>query len=635
MTDSYDKLLFKYSHEMILLVDPITLDIVSASKAVANKLGYTQDELSRMQISDLDTDITAMFFWEDIKSGTENGIVNAQGYFLSSNNMEIPVTKTVTSITDNDRNWLLVYIDDDTEARHNENVLSQLSAQLKATLEATNDGLLVIDQKGRYINMNHRFTDMWLIPQETLNSGKQAIDEWLTDQLTKNSPVQNIHDCLSQSADGDENLTLELKNGNVYELKIQPQLILDKHSGFVLNFHDITEHVRYKEALIKEREKADQANRAKTEFLSNMSHELRTPMNAILGFAQVMQIDLADDDENKENLDEILKAGQHLLNLINEVLDLAKVESGRIELASDNFIINEMITECVIMVSALADQRNIEITFHPTDDVPVTADRHRLRQAMINLLSNAIKYNRQNGTVDITLTAEADHVKIQVRDTGIGIKPEHMKDLFEPFKRLDAEGSDIEGTGIGLTLTRRIIRMMGGALNVKSEVGVGSTFEIILNTHNGVRQADTEEIQMQAQSGLDEVVGSEQYTVLYIEDNLSNIRLVEKLFTRRQNFKLFTCRNALDGIDLAQKTSPDLIFLDISMPVMDGYEVLEKLRSQAQFKTIPIVALSANAMQSDIERGIEAGFDEFLTKPIVISDFYQVIDKLTSNSLIK
>jgi len=189
-----------------------------------------------------------------------------------------------------------------------------------------------------------------------------------------------------------------------------------------------------------------------------------------------MQFGLADDDDNRENLNEILKAGQHLLSLINEVLDLAKVESGRIELSIENFVVNDLINACIMMVSALADGRQIQITFNPAAELSVKADRQRLRQAMINLLSNAIKYNRESGKVDISLVSEANNVKIQVRDTGFGIKPEQMKDLFEPFKRLDAEGSDIEGTGIGLTLTLRIVLMMGCSLDVESEVGIGSTF---------------------------------------------------------------------------------------------------------------------------------------------------------------
>ncbi len=614
---------------MILLVDPRSLEIVTASKAIAKKLGFEQHELIGKQILDIDTDITAMFFWEAMKNGTENGIIDARGYFLSSSDMEIPVSKTVERITDGDRDWLIVHADDISETRKNEDILTHLSAQLKATLEATGDGLLVIDQQGRYINMNHRFTDMWSLSQDTLDKGKQAIDQWLEYQLSEKSPVKDIHACLSGPVSPDSPLTLELKSGQVFELKIQPQVILDKLSGYVLSFHDVTEHVRYKEALIIEREKADEANRAKTEFLSNMSHELRTPLNAILGFGQILLIDIPDDDPGRENLNEIINAGQHLLKLINEILDLAKVESGRIELSIDTFNINDVLGESISLVSTLAASNNISLTLHDSEDVSIKTDRLRLRQALLNLLSNAIKYNSENGSVEVAVTSHADRLQIDVKDTGIGIKPEQMKDLFEPFNRLDAEGSDIEGTGIGLTLTRRIIRMMGGSLNVESQAGIGSTFSISLPVDNTLRQIDTSDNAIHLQEALSEIPDGRPSKVLYIEDDAANIKLISQLLARRPHIQLLTSMKPVEGIEMAFNSSPDVILLDTSLPGMDGYEVLEVLRNEAQFKATPIIAISANAMQSDIEKGIKAGFDEFLTKPLVIEEFYEIIDKLT------
>lgn len=390
---------------------------------------------------------------------------------------------------------------------------------------------------------------------------------------------------------------------------------------------DITEQVEAEWALIAARDEADRANRTKSEFLSSMSHELRTPMNAILGFGQLMEYDATLPDEHQDNVQEILKAGHHLLELINEVLDLSKVESGHVDLSLEPVEVCLIVEDCLALVAPLADQRDIQLSHKGLKGAAVRADRTRLKQALLNLLSNAIKYNRDGGSVRIEVQREgADRLGIRVSDSGPGIPAGRLKELFQPFSRLDAEHSDIEGTGIGLTIAQRLVEMMGGAVGVESEAGVGSTFWIELplesmadaaRDHPGPAGDDAAPMRLEAA----------QHVVLYIEDSPSNIKLIAQILGRRPHVHLLTAHTPELGIELAQSRRPELILLDINMPGMDGYQVLEVLKADARLQAIPVVAITANAMPRDIERGRAAGFADYLTKPIDVAGFFGMLDR--------
>jgi PAS domain S-box-containing protein len=390
---------------------------------------------------------------------------------------------------------------------------------------------------------------------------------------------------------------------------------------------DITEQVEVEWALIAARDEADRANRTKSEFLSSMSHELRTPMNAILGFGQLMEYDATLPDEHQDNVQEILKAGHHLLELINEVLDLSKVESGHVDLSLEPVEVCLIVEDCLALVGPLADQRDIQLSHKGLKGTAVRADSTRLKQALLNLLSNAIKYNRDGGSVRIEVQLEgADRLRIRVSDSGPGIPAGRLKELFQPFSRLDAENSDIEGTGIGLTITQRLVEMMGGAVGVESEAGAGSTFwiELPLESVADVAQdrpglADDGAAPMRLEAA--------QHVVLYIEDNPSNIKLIAQILGRRPHIHLLTAHTPELGIELAQSRRPELILLDINMPGMDGYQVLEVLKADARLQAIPVVAITANAMPRDIERGRAAGFADYLTKPIDVAGFFGMLDR--------
>ncbi len=372
---------------------------------------------------------------------------------------------------------------------------------------------------------------------------------------------------------------------------------------------------------------AEQANLAKSDFLSSMSHELRSPLNAILGFAQLMESDpQPPTPSQKESITQILDAGWHLLNLINEILDLAVIESGKVSLSGESVSLDEVMIECRAMMEPQAHQRGISMTF-PQFDNPcfVSSDRTRLKQILINLLSNAIKYNTARGTVVVDYTVSApDRIRINIKDTGAGLRPEKLAQLFQPFNRLGQEAGGEEGTGIGLVVTKRLVELMGGAIGVDSTVGAGSVFWIELISA-AAPQLAVEGGEAAAHARPHVRHGARLRTLLCVEDNPANLKLVEGLIARRPDLRLLTAVNGTLGIELARAAQPEMILMDVNLPDISGIEAMKTLREDPVTAHIPIVALSANAMPHDIRKGLEAGFFRYLTKPIKVNEFMDTL----------
>jgi CheY-like chemotaxis protein len=374
---------------------------------------------------------------------------------------------------------------------------------------------------------------------------------------------------------------------------------------------------------------ADKANLAKSEFLSSMSHELRSPLNAILGFAQLIDSETPPPTvAQKQSIDQILQAGWHLLKLIDEILDLAKIESRQVSISPEPVSLAEVMLECLAMVEPHAQKRGIMLT-NPRFDIPffVRADRTRVKQVLINLLTNAIKYNVNNGTVEMKCAESAPgRIRVSVGDSGPGLNPEQLSQLFQAFNRLGQEAGGEEGTGIGLVVAKQLVELMGGLIGVESKVGVGSVFWFELAAVQEPRQSTkTSELRLSAHAqGSGE---GHEHTLLYVEDNPANMKLVEQIIARRPNMRLLTAVNGRSGIEIALNSQPDVILMDIDLPDVDGFKALKILRSDPATARIPVLAVSANAMARDIEKGVKAGFFLYVTKPINVKEFMDALDK--------
>jgi signal transduction histidine kinase/ActR/RegA family two-component response regulator len=385
-------------------------------------------------------------------------------------------------------------------------------------------------------------------------------------------------------------------------------------------------------------DEARNANQAKSAFLSSMSHELRTPLNAILGFAQILAADNlpTTPEQKKEFAGHILKSGRHLLTLINEVLDLAKVEAGALTLSMEPVGLAEVLAECRTMIEPLAAARGIRVEFPAAGDPAagdpehgaalVQADHTRLKQVLLNLLSNAVKYNREGGTVTLACEARGpDRLRLSVRDTGMGLRPDQVAALFEPFNRLGQENGLQEGTGIGLVFTKRLVELMKGEIGVTSSPGVGSTFWIELSAAAPLAQLATPVAPDPAHAA-PAPPGAGPRLILYIEDNPANLRLVQEIVGFRADLRLLSAPDGHAGLALAHTHRPAIVLMDLNLPGMGGFEVLAQLRRDPHTAHIPVIALTANAMPRDIERGLSAGFARYLTKPIDIEQFNEAID---------
>jgi PAS domain S-box-containing protein len=491
-------------------------------------------------------------------------------------------------------------------------------------------GMAILALDERFLQVNTSFCKMVGYSNEELRQ-RTAEDITFGDDIEPGRQLaQSLLEGTARST-GDKRYVH--KGGDILWVSRTASIIRDEKGEpqhFLLMVEDISERKENEKKLREAKEEADRANHAKSDFLSRMSHELRTPLNSILGFGQLLDRQ-SPTETQRPRIRYILSAGRHLLNLINEVLDISRIEAGNLQLSLEPVCVEEAIGEALDLMRPLAAERTIALATPSSLDTAtyVLADRQRLKQALLNLLSNAVKYTATRGSVTVSFNySENGVIRISVRDTGAGIPVEKLARLFTPFDRLGAEQSTVEGTGLGLALCQRLMEAMHGSIGVNSTLGNGSTFWLELPQ----AECPLRTLAAQKSAPLTELSSDqESRRLLYIEDNFSNVTLVEQMLAERPALELMTAMQGRVGLELARKHSPDLILLDLHLPDMPGWQVLAQLQSDQMTRDIPVIVISADATAPQIKRLLSAGARAYLTKPLDVAEFFRVIDETFSS----
>ena len=562
--------------------------------------------------------------------------------YIRKDGSRFPAVVSVTALRD-EHDAIIGYLligTDNTARKQIEAEQKQLSQRLRdhqfytrSLFESNIDAIMTTDPAGIITDVNKQMEVLTGCTRDELIGA--PFKNYFTDPERAEKSTKQV---LREKKVTDYELTARARDGKETVVSFNATTFYDrdrKLQGVFAAARDITERKRLDQVLQEKnlelesaRSVAEKANLAKSEFLSSMSHELRSPLNAILGFAQLLESAVPPPTPSqKESVDQILKAGWYLLELINEILDLALIESGRLSLELEPLPLVDVMEECQAMIEPQAQKSAICVTF-PRFEVPlfIRADRTRLKQVLINLLSNAIKYNRPQGTVEVACSvSREERIRISVHDTGAGLSSEQLSQLFQPFNRLGQEARAEEGTGIGLVVSKRLVELMEGEIGVESTVGAGSIFwfELDLATApSPVVGAAAPRATPQAHVQH----GTTLRTLLYVEDSQANVKLVEKILGRRPDLRLLSATDGRTGIEMARTHQPEVILMDINLPGMSGIQALKILRAEPLTASIPVLAISANAMPDDVKKGLEAGFFRYLTKPINVHEFMAALE---------
>ena len=561
--------------------------------------------------------------------------------YIRKDGSRFPAVVSVTALRD-DQDEIIGYLligTDNTARKQIEAEQKKLDQRLRdnqfytrSLIESNIDAIITADPAGIITDVNKQMEALTGCTRDELIGA--PFKNYFTDPERAEASINLV---LSKNKVTDYELTARAIDGKETVVSFNATTFYDRNrklQGVFASARDVTERKRLDQVLQEKNVEleiakllAEKANLAKSDFLSSMSHELRTPLNAILGFAQLLGAGSPPPTTLQMNrLDQITKAGWYLLELINQILDLAAIESGKLSLSQEPVSLTDVMRECQAMMEPQAHQHDIKLTFLPFDNTWfVKADRTRVKQVLINLLSNAVKYNREHGTVEVKCSLSTpERIRISIKDSGMGIAPEKMAQLFQPFNRLGQENGIEEGTGIGLMVTKRLVELMEGIIGMESSVGTGSEFwiELIQNVTPQPAAGKTLSLQRVSQAPGNVVLK----TLLYVEDNPANLMLVEQIIAEHSHFRMLSAADGNLGIALARAHRPDVILMDINLPGINGYQALKILREDPLTAHIPVIAISANAMPCDIGKGLAAGFFRYLTKPIKINEFMNALE---------
>ena len=559
--------------------------------------------------------------------------------YFRKDGSRFPAVVSVTALRD-EQNAIIGYLligTDNTARKQVEAEQKKLDQRLRdqqfytrSLIESNTDALMTTDPSGTISDVNKQMEALTGCTRDELIGA--PFKNYFTDPQHAEAGIKRV---LRENKVTNYELTARARDGKETVVSYNATTFYDRDrnlQGVFAAARDVTERKLLDQALQETnaelqsaKSAAEKANLAKSDFLSSMSHELRSPLNAILGFAQLIESGSpTPSPSQKSSVEQILLAGWYLLELINEILDLSLIESGKLVLSLEPVSLAEVLAECQAMTEPQAHKSGIQVTFPRFETACfVNADRTRTKQVLINLLSNAIKYNRTDGTVDVRCRAtENQRLRIEVHDSGRGLAPEQLAQMFQPFNRLGQEAGIEEGTGIGLVVSKRLVELMRGEIGVESRVNVGSVFWIELDstTDSPLPDAAPDVARLQPVPA-----GRHVRTLLYVEDNPANLMLVQRLLERRPDIHLLTARDGLRGIEIARSAQPDVILMDINLPGISGLEALGRLIADPATAHIPVVALSANAMPRDIDRGMKAGFFRYLTKPIRVNELMDTL----------
>lgn len=611
------ELLLDNASEILILVHPNTLEIVEAGAQTLQRLGYQRKDFVGLSVTEVECALSDVFFWEEVRQG---GVIPSQemeGEYLCADGSVLAARKTVVR-SGGDPGWLVVRARPTKDIQAQQEELAFVTSHLSATLEASADGVLLVDRAGSIVNMNRRFSALWGIPEALLEKGDDtAIFEFMAGRLA--SPAEESERLLWVSPNSDDEAfsTLHLHDGQVFECKTRPARQSEQIIGRVYNYTDVTERTRIQEELVVARDHAKAASRAKGEFLAMMSHEIRTPMNGIIGMAQLMSLSPLDE-EQAECLGTIRASGEALLAIINDILDYSKIEAGKMELENVVFKLPNLMRD--IEQLFLPKIREGEVTYSCALDAAVPlvlmGDPTRLRQILINLVGNAFKFTK-TGSIAVGVTvaqSEGQEISLRfsVRDSGIGIAADKLSNIFRPFEQADRTTSRrYGGTGLGLSICSLLAALMGGEIGVNSEEGKGSEFWFVVRF--GLTEARL--VDESASRAVTQAI-PEGTLILLAEDNRVNQLMLVKTLKKLGAGEVFVANDGLEAVELAKQHHFELVFMDVRMPDMDGLEATLALRRMGI--TARIIGVSADAMEDDRRAALAAGMDDYVVKPVTL-----------------